>query len=83
MVEEELDLPLENGYTLFEEVHDSITLEPAYEEFFEFLREVHVPTPIEPSHNENVSLYNPLVSWFFFLHPKLPYFVAFILMKYG
>ena len=49
MVEEELELPLENGYTLFEEVHDSITLEPTYGESFTFLREVHVPTLMEPS----------------------------------
>ena len=32
VVEEELGLPLDNGYTLFEEVHDSTTLEPTYEE---------------------------------------------------
>ena len=31
VVEEELELPLENGYTLFEEVHDSTTLEPTHE----------------------------------------------------
>ena len=48
VVEEELELPLENGCTLFEEVHDSTTLEPTYEEFFAFLREVHVPTPMDP-----------------------------------
>ena len=34
MVEEELELPLENGYTIFEEVHNSTTLEPTHEEFF-------------------------------------------------
>ena len=34
VVEEELELPLEDGYTLFEEVHDSTTLEPTYEESF-------------------------------------------------
>ena len=27
---------------------------------FEFLREVHVPTPLEPSHDENFALSNPL-----------------------
>ena len=34
VVEEELEFPLENGCTLFEEVHDSTTLEPTYEECF-------------------------------------------------
>ena len=34
MVEEELELPLENGYTIFEEVHSSTTLEPTHEESF-------------------------------------------------
>ena len=60
MVEEELELPLENGYTRFGEVHDSTTLEPTYEESFEFFREVHVPTHMDPSHDENFSLSNPL-----------------------
>ena len=48
MVEEELEFPLENGYTCFEEVHDSTTLEPNHEDFFAFLREVHTPTPMDP-----------------------------------
>ena len=56
VVEEELDLPLEDGCTLFEEVHESTTLEPTYEESFEFLREVHNPTPMDPSHDEIFSL---------------------------
>ena len=34
VVEEELQFHLENGYTLFEEVHDSTTLEQTYEESF-------------------------------------------------
>ena len=34
MVEEEIELPLENGYTICEEVHNSTTLEPTHEEFF-------------------------------------------------
>ena len=51
VVEEEIELPLENGYTLFEEVHDSTTLEPTHEECFSFLREVHNPTSMEPSHD--------------------------------
>ena len=53
-------MPLENGYTLFEEVHDSTTLEPTHEESFEFLREVHVPKPMDISHDEKFSLSNPL-----------------------
>ena len=83
VVEEELELPLENGYTLFGEVHDSTTLEPTHEESFEFLREVHNPTPMNPSHDENFSLLILWVSCFFLLHPTLPNFAAFILMKYG
>ena len=59
-MEEELELPLEDGCTLFEEVHDSTTLEPTYEDFFSFLRDVHVHTPMGPSHDEIFSLYNPL-----------------------
>ena len=51
MVEEELEFPLENDYTLFGEVHDSTTLEPIYEESFAFLMEVHTPTPMDPSHD--------------------------------
>ena len=38
VVEEELELPLENGYTLFGEVHDSTTLEPTHEENFSFFK---------------------------------------------
>ena len=49
-------MPLDNGYTLFEEVDGSTTLEPTYEEFFTRLREVHDPTPMEPSHDENFTL---------------------------
>ena len=49
-------MPLENGYTPFEEVHDSTTLEPTYEESFTLLREVHDPTPMEPSHAETFAL---------------------------
>ena len=60
VVEEELDFPLENCYTLFEEVHDSITLEPTHKDFFAFLREAHNPTPMDPSNDEIFSLSNPL-----------------------
>ena len=60
VVEEELEFPLENGYTLFEEVHDSTTLESTYEDSFAFLRDVHVPNPMDPSHDENFTLSNPL-----------------------
>ena len=56
MVEEELEFPLEYGCTLFEEVHDSTTLEPNHEEIFAFLREVHNPTSMDPSHDEKFSL---------------------------
>ena len=57
MVEEELELPLENGYTIFEEVHNSTTLEPTHEEIFSFSREVNNPTPMDTSHYDNVSLF--------------------------
>ena len=60
VMEEELEFPLEDGCTLFEEVHDSTTLEPNYGASFIFLREVHVPTLMEPSHDGKVSLSNPL-----------------------
>ena len=58
VVEEELEFPLECGCTLFEEVHDSTTLEPNHEDFFTFLRGVHTPTPMDPSNDENCALYN-------------------------
>ena len=60
VVGEELEFPLENGYTCFEEMHDSTTLEPTYEESFAFFRDVHVPTPMDPSHDENFALYDHL-----------------------
>ena len=56
MVEEELELPHENGYTLFEEVHDSTTFKPTHGESFSILREVHNPTPMDPSHDEHFAL---------------------------
>ena len=56
VVEEELDFPLEDGCTLFEEVHDSTTLEPNHEEILAFLRDVHTTTPMDPSHDEIFSL---------------------------
>ena len=81
VVEEELELPLENGYTLFEEVHDSTTLEPTYEESVTLLREM---IPLWILHMMRILHFLILwVSWFFLLHPTLPYFAAFILMKYG
>ena len=82
MVEEELELPLENGQTIFEEVHNSTTLEPTHEEIFAFFREMNNNSPMDPSHYENVSLLNIWVSWFFLLHPTLLNFAAIILMKY-
>ena len=60
MVEEELEFPLENGYTLFEEVHDYTTWEPTYEKKISFLMEVHVLNPMNISHDEKFSLSNPL-----------------------
>ena len=60
VVEQELEFPLENGYTLFEEVRDSITLEPTYVESVTLLRDMHVPTPMDPSHDENFALSNHL-----------------------
>ena len=84
MVEDKLEFPLEDRCTLFEEVHDSTTLETNHEEFFAFLREVHTPTPMDPSHDDNFALFFIIwMSWFFLLHPTLPNFVAFIQMKYG
>ena len=82
VVEEELDLPLEKGYTFFGEMHDSTTLEPNHEESFAFLREVNNPTPMDPSHDKNFVLIT-WVSWLFLLHHKLLNFATFILMKYG
>ena len=49
-------MPLENDYTIFEEVHNSTTLEPTHEEIFAFFREVHNPTPMDPSHDDNFAL---------------------------
>ena len=80
VVEEELEFPLENGYTLFGELHDYTTLEPTYEESFSFLREVHNPTPMDPSHYEKFALSDHLRE---LVHPTLHYFASFILMKYG
>ena len=60
MVEEELEFPLENGYTLFEEVYDSTALEPTHEYFFAFLIEAHNPTSMDPSHDKKISLYDNL-----------------------
>ena len=60
VVEEDIDLPLDNGYTLLDAVHDSTTLEPTYEESVTLLREMDNPTPMEPSHGETFALSNPL-----------------------
>ena len=53
-------MPLENGYTIFEEVHNSTTLEPSHEEFFAFSMEVNNTTPMATSHYDNFSLNNHL-----------------------
>ena len=83
VVGEELELPLENGYTIFGEVHDSTTLEPTYEESFAFLgRCMFLPLWILHM-MKSLHFLVICVSWFFLLHPTLPNFVAFILMKYG
>ena len=80
VVEEELEPPLDNGYTILEEVHDSNTLEPSYEKHFALLREVHDPTHMYPSHDGNFPLSNNLgdlvlsptsyTSKFFSIHPN-------------
>ena len=80
MVEEELEFPLENGYTLFEKVHDSTTLEQTHEDNFSFLREVHNPTSMQTSHDEIFSLSDHLgelvisptsyISKFYSIHPN-------------
>ena len=56
IVEEKHELLLENGYRIFEEVHNSTTLEPTHEDFFSFYREVNNPTPMDTSHYDNFSL---------------------------
>ena len=88
VVEEELEYPLENGYTLFGEVHESTTLEPTHEESFSFLREVHNPTPMDPSHDENFPLSDhldelvlsptPYTSKFCSIHPNEVWVVSFL-----
>ena len=90
VVEEELDFPLENGYTLLEAVHDSTTLEPTYEGSVTLLMEMYNPTPMEPSHNEKFSLSNPLgdlvlsptsyTSIFCSIHPYEVWVKGFLLM---
>ena len=67
IVEEELEFPLENSYTLLEALHDSTTLEPIYEESVTLLRQMHNHTLMAPSHDENFVLSNPLGE--FFLYP--------------
>ena len=90
IVEEELELPLENGYTIFEEVYNSTALEPTHEENFPFFREVHNTTHMDPSHYENFALTNhfgQLVlsptsysSKFFSNHPNEVWVKGFFLM---
>ena len=71
-MEEELEFPLENGYTLFEEVCDSITLETTYEESVTLLREMHVPTHMDPSHDDLLTWmykhgHDPLMSYLLYI----------------
>ena len=90
VVEEELELPLEDGCTLFEEVHDSTTLEPTHEEYFAFFWEVHTPTPKDPSHDEKFALFDHLselflsptsyTSKFCSIHPKEVWVKGFFLL---
>ena len=51
-----MDHEKHENFQVFEEVHDSTTLEPIHEEIFAFLREVHNPTPMDPSHDDNIAL---------------------------
>ena len=52
MVEKELELSLGEGYTIFQEEHDSSTLEPIYDKGFTLLKELHDTTHMDPSHDE-------------------------------
>ena len=53
MVEEELELSLDEGYEIFKEELYSSTLEPTYDKGFTVLKELHNPTPMDPSHYEH------------------------------
>ena len=90
VVEEEIEFPLEYGYTLFEEVHDSKTLEPTYEVSVTLLREMHNATPMDNSHYDNCSLTDQLgelvlspasyTSKFCSIHPNEVWVKGFFLM---
>ena len=83
VVEEELELPLENGYTLFEEVHDSTTWNQPMRKFFNFEGRLLI-LPLCILHMMKMFYFLIIwVSWFFLLHPTLPNFAVFILMKYS
>ena len=71
-------------------MHGSTTLESTYEESVTLLRDMHNPIPMEPSHDENFELYNPLgelvisptsyTSIFCSIHPNEVWVKVFILM---
>ena len=42
--------------TIFEEVHNSTTLEPTHEEFFAFSRDLNNPIPMDTSNYDKFSL---------------------------
>ena len=83
VVEEELELSLDEGKAIFKEEHDSSTLEPIYDNGFTLLKELLIlPIWILPM----IKIMHFLIIWvsyFILLHPTIPYFAAFILMKYG
>ena len=57
MVEEELELSLDEGYTVFKEEHDSSTLGPIYDKGFTLLKEMHDTTHMDPSHDAKFSTF--------------------------
>ena len=61
VVEEELELSLDEGYAIFKEEHDSSTLEPiSYDKGFTLFKELHDTTHMDPSHDENLTLFDHL-----------------------
>ena len=56
MVEEELELSLDEGYTNFKEDHDSSTLEPISDKGFTLFKELHDTTHMDPYHDETSAL---------------------------
>ena len=83
VVEEELELSLDEVYTIFKEEHDSFTLEPIYDKGFIILKELHDTTHMDPSHDETSDFFIIWVSYFILLHPMISCFAALVAMKYG